>query len=97
MLQVPTEKARAETANRKALIAPLRRNANLIKEMRVQLKPYQNPLAKHEVWERHQKLIVFGAAAPKATPNLRRKLAAWEKQKPRPVAGGAFLAGNLAV
>ena len=45
------------------------RNANLIKEMRVQLKPYQSSLAKHEVWLRFQgytKLIVLGGGGPKS-------------------------------
>ena len=54
--------------DRKTLIALLRRNANLIKEMRVQLKPYENSPTKHAVWERFQgytKLIVLGGGGPK--------------------------------
>ena len=35
-----------------AATAWLRRNANLIKEMREQLKPYQSSSTKHAVWER---------------------------------------------
>ena len=53
----------AGATDRKTLIALLRRNANLIKEMRVQLKPYQSSPAKHAVWLRFQgytKLIVLG-------------------------------------
>ncbi|MFD2718603.1 hypothetical protein ACFST9_07740 [Hymenobacter monticola] len=49
-------------------IALLRRNANLIKGMRVQLKPNQSSSTKHKVWERFQgytKLIVPGGGAPK--------------------------------
>ena len=54
--------------DRKTLIALLRRNANLIKEMRVQLKPYQSSPTKHEVWERFQgytRLIILGGGGPK--------------------------------
>ena len=53
----------AGATDRKTLIALLRRNANLIKEMRVQLKLYQSLPTKHEVWERFQgytKLIILG-------------------------------------
>ncbi|MDQ2793634.1 MAG: hypothetical protein M3Y12_06450 [Bacteroidota bacterium] len=53
---------------RKTLIALLRRNANLIKEMRVQLKAYESSPTKHEVWQRFQgytKLIVLGGGGPK--------------------------------
>jgi hypothetical protein len=56
--------------DRKTLIALLRRNANLIKEIRVQLKPYQSSATKHEVWERFQgytRLIVLGGGGPKGT------------------------------
>lgn len=58
----------AGATDRKTLIALLRRNANLIKEMRVQLKPYQSSPTKHEVWLRFQgytRLIVLGGGGPK--------------------------------
>ena len=58
----------AGSTDRKTLIALLRRNSNLIKEMRVQLKPYQSSPAKHEVWLRFQgytKLIILGGGGPK--------------------------------
>ena len=58
----------AGATDRKTLIALLRRNANLIKEMRVQLKPYQSSPTKHEVWERFQgytRLIILGGGGPK--------------------------------
>ena len=61
----------ADSTDRKTLIALLRRNANLIKEMRVQLRPYQNSPTKHEVWERFQgytKLIILGGGGPKGGP-----------------------------
>ena len=61
----------AGATDRKTLIALLRRNANLIKEMRVQLKPYQSSPTKHEVWLRFQgytKLIVLGQGGPKSVP-----------------------------
>ena len=61
----------AGSTDRKTLIALLRRNANLIKEMRVQLKPYQSSPTKHEVWLRFQgytKLIVLGGGGPKGDP-----------------------------
>ena len=56
------------STDRKTLIALLRRNANLIKEMRVQLKPYQSSPTKHDVWLRFQgytKLIILGGGGPK--------------------------------
>ena len=59
----------AGSTDRKTLIALLRRNANLIKELRVQLKPYQSSPTKHEVWLRFQgytKLIVLGQGGPKS-------------------------------
>lgn len=59
----------AGATDRKTLIDLLRRNANLIKEMRVQLKPYQSSPTKHEVWLRFQgytKLIVLGQGGPKS-------------------------------
>ncbi|MBO2008225.1 hypothetical protein [Hymenobacter negativus] len=58
----------AGATDRKTLIALLRRNANLIKEMRVQLKPYQSSPTKHAVWLRFQgytKLIILGGGGPK--------------------------------
>ena len=58
----------AGSTDRKTLIALLRRNANLIKEMRVQLKAYEKSPAKHEVWQRFQgytKLIILGGGGPK--------------------------------
>ena len=61
----------AGSTDRKTLIALLRRNANLIKEMRVQLKPYQHSPTKHEVWLRFQgytKLIILGGGGPKDNP-----------------------------
>ena len=60
----------AGATDRKTLLALLRRNANLIKEMRVQLKPYQSLLTKHEVWLQFQgytKLVVLGQGGPKGT------------------------------
>ena len=59
----------AGATDRKTLIALLRRNANLIKELRVQLKPYQSSPTKHAVWERFQgytRLIVLGGGGPKS-------------------------------
>ncbi|WP_236050141.1 hypothetical protein [Hymenobacter negativus] len=56
------------STERKTLIALLRRNANLIKEMRTQLKAYQNSPTKHEVWLRFQgytRLITLGGGGPK--------------------------------
>lgn len=56
------------STDRKTLIALLRRNANLIKEMRVQFKAYQSSPTKHEFWLRFQgytKLIVLGQGGPK--------------------------------
>ena len=56
------------STERKTLIALLRRNSNLLKEMRVQLKPYANSPTKHAVWERFQgytKLIILGGGGPK--------------------------------
>ena len=61
----------AGATDRTTLIALLRRNANLIKELRVQLKPYQSSPAKHEVWLRFQgytKLIILGGGGPKGGP-----------------------------
>ncbi|WP_035562037.1 hypothetical protein [Hymenobacter sp. IS2118] len=63
----------AGATDRKQLIALLRRNANLIKEMRTQLSAYQNSPTKHEVWLRFQgytKLIILGGAkgGPAAKP-----------------------------
>ena len=61
----------AGATDRKTLIALLRRNTNLIKEMRVQLKPYETSLTTHEVWERFQgytKLIILGGGGPKGDP-----------------------------
>ena len=58
----------ADATDRKTLLALLRRNANLIKEMRVQLKPYQSSPTEHEVWLRFQgytKVIVLGGGGPK--------------------------------
>ena len=61
----------AGATDRKTLIDLLRRNTNLIEEMRVQLKPYQSSPTKHEVWLRFQgytKLIVLGQGGPKSAP-----------------------------
>ncbi len=61
----------AGSTDRKTLIALLRRNANLIKQIRVQLKPYQNSPAKHDVWLRFQgytKLIILGGGGPQGGP-----------------------------
>ena len=61
----------AGSTERKTLIALLRRNANLIKEMRVQLKPYENSPIKHAVWLRFQgytKLIILGQSGPNEDP-----------------------------
>ncbi len=61
----------AGSTDHKTLIALLRRNADLIKEIRVQLKPYQSSPAKHAVWLRFQgytKLIVLGQGGPKTVP-----------------------------
>jgi len=60
----------AGATDRKTLIALLRRNANLIKEIRVQLKPYQSSPTKHAVWQRFQgytKLIILGGGGPHGT------------------------------
>ena len=51
--------------------ALLRRNTNLIKDLRVQFKAYQNSPTKHEVWLRFQgytKLIVLGGRGAKDDP-----------------------------
>ncbi|WP_210516644.1 hypothetical protein [Hymenobacter terricola] len=64
----------AGSTDRKTLIALLRRNANLIKEMRVQLKAYENSPTKHNVWLRFQgytKLILLGQGSPKADPKAK--------------------------
>jgi hypothetical protein len=56
------------STERKTLIALLRRNSNLLKQIRVQLKPYQSSPTKHAVWERFQgytKLIVLGGSGGK--------------------------------
>jgi hypothetical protein len=56
------------STDRKTLIALLRRNANLIKEMRVQLKAYESSPTKHDVWLRFQgytKLIILSGGGPK--------------------------------
>ena len=61
----------AGSTDRKTLIALLRRNANLIKEMRVQLKAYESSPTKHEVWLRFQgytRLIILGGGGAKAEP-----------------------------
>ena len=50
--------------DRKTLTALLRRNANLIKVMQMQLRPYQSSLTRHEVV--YTKLIVLGQGGPKA-------------------------------
>ncbi len=58
----------AGATDRKTLIALLRRNADLIQQIRVQLRPYQSSPAKHEVWLRFQgytRLIVLGHGGPK--------------------------------
>ena len=44
----------AGATDRKALIALLRRNSNLLKQIWVQLRSYQSSTAKHAVWERFQ-------------------------------------------
>lgn len=52
---------------RNTLIGLLRRNADLVKQMRVQLRPYQSSPTKHEVWERFQgytRVIVLGQGGP---------------------------------
>ena len=81
----------AGATDRKTLIALLRRNANLIKEMRVPLKPYETSATKHEDWERFQGytiLIVLGGGGPKgdtpAKPACRNK-------EPRQLLAGLFL------
>ena len=61
----------AGSTDRKALIVLLRRNANLIKDLRVQFKAYESSPTKHDVWLRFQgytKLIILGGGGPKATP-----------------------------
>ncbi len=58
----------AGATDRKTLIALLARNADLIKQLRVQLKPYQSSPTRHEVWLRFQgytKLIILGQGGPK--------------------------------
>ena len=57
--------------DRNRLIALLRRNTDLLKKMRKQLRPYKNSPTKHEVWLRFQgytRLIVLGGGGPAATP-----------------------------
>ena len=57
--------------DRKGLIALLRRNSALIKAIRVQLKPYENSPAKHDVWLRfkgYTRVIVLGQGGSSATP-----------------------------
>ena len=64
------------STDRKTLIALLRRNANLIKEMRVQLKAYESSPTKHEVWLRFQgytKLIILGGGGPKGDPKAKKE------------------------
>ena len=63
---------RASTVNgstdRKTLIGLLARNTSLIKQIRVQLRPYQSSATKHDVWLRFQgytKVIVLGGGGPK--------------------------------
>ena len=60
------------STDRNRLIALLRRNANLLKKVRQQLRPYKNAPTKHEVWLRFQgytKLIVLGGGGgPAAKP-----------------------------
>ena len=54
---------------RNTLIGLLRRNTDLIKKMRVQLRPYQSSPAKHEVWLRFQgytRVIVLGQGGPQS-------------------------------
>ena len=66
----------AGATERKTLIALLRRNTNLIKEMRVQLKPYQSSPTKHEVWLRFQgytKLIVLGGGGAKGDAEAKKE------------------------
>ena len=52
---------------RNTLIGLLRRNTDLVKQMRVQLRPYQSSPTKHEVWERFQgytRIIELGGGGP---------------------------------
>ncbi|WP_310396592.1 hypothetical protein [Hymenobacter sp.] len=60
----------AGSTDRQTLIDLLRRNTALINQIRVQLRPYQNSPAKHEVWLRFQgytKLIVLGQRGPQGS------------------------------
>ena len=60
----------AGATDRQTLMALPRRNANLIKELRVQLKPYQSSPTRHEVWLRFQdytRLIILGGGGPKGS------------------------------
>ena len=55
--------------DRNRLIALLRRNTDLIKKMRKQLRPYKNSPTKHDVWLRFQgytRLILLGLGGPQA-------------------------------
>ena len=60
------------STDRNRLIALQRRNADLIKQLRKQLRPYKNSPTKHDVWLRFQgytKLIVLGGGGgPAAKP-----------------------------
>ena len=50
-------------------MALLRRNADLIKKLRQQLRPYKNSPTKHEVWLRFQgytRVIELGGGGPQA-------------------------------
>ena len=65
----------AGSTDRKTLIALLARNTNLIKEMRQQLKAYENSPTKHEVWLRFQgytRLIVLGGGGGKGAAEAKQ-------------------------
>ncbi|MBF9222788.1 hypothetical protein [Hymenobacter ruricola] len=60
---------------RQTLIGLLARNTDLIKKIRVQLRPYQKSPTKHDVWLRFQgytKLIILGGGGPKDDPDAKK-------------------------
>ena len=57
------------STDRNRLMALLRRNSDLIRKLRQQLRPYKNSPAKHEVWLRFQgytRVIELGGGGPQA-------------------------------
>jgi hypothetical protein len=63
------------STDRKTLIGLLARNTALIKQIRVQLRPYQKSATKHDVWLRFQgytKVIVLGGGGPQGDPEAKK-------------------------